>query len=63
MLPGLPLTIHDASARLARRELSSVELTEACLEQIQQREDRIKAFVTVTPELARDSGCGSRTGG
>ena len=53
MLPVLPLTIHDASARLARRDLSSVELTEACLEQIQQREDRIKAFVTVTPELAR----------
>ncbi len=53
MLAGLPLTIQEAAASLSRRELSSVELTEACLEQIQRQDDRLKAFVTVTPELAR----------
>ncbi|MGB9859831.1 MAG: Asp-tRNA(Asn)/Glu-tRNA(Gln) amidotransferase subunit GatA [Moorellaceae bacterium] len=37
---------------MARREISSVELTEAMLERIEQVEGRIKAFVTLTPEVA-----------
>ena len=46
------LTIQEASERLARREVSAVELTRAHLERIDRLEDRIKSFVTVTPELA-----------
>ena len=46
------LTIHEAHRRLIKREFSSVELTQACLERIQQVEDRIRAFVTITPEIA-----------
>ena len=52
MLTGAPLTVHDASRMLARREVRSVELTEICLDRIQQRDDRVRAFITVTPELA-----------
>ncbi|MCI0846022.1 MAG: Asp-tRNA(Asn)/Glu-tRNA(Gln) amidotransferase subunit GatA, partial [Chloroflexi bacterium] len=46
------LTIHEAQQRLARREISSVELTRSCLERIDQVEDRVKAFITVTADLA-----------
>ena len=46
------LTIHEAQQRLARREISSVELTRSCLDRIHQVEDRVKAFVTVTEDLA-----------
>ena len=46
------LTVHEAHRRLINREISSVELTEACLERIQQVEDRVRAFVTLTPEIA-----------
>ncbi|MGB9662053.1 MAG: Asp-tRNA(Asn)/Glu-tRNA(Gln) amidotransferase subunit GatA [Moorellaceae bacterium] len=43
---------HEVGRLLARREISSVELTEAMLERIEQVEGRIKAFVTLTPEVA-----------
>lgn len=46
------LTIHEAHDLLKRREISSVELTQAMLNRIGSVEDRVKAFVTVTPELA-----------
>ncbi|MCH7606940.1 MAG: Asp-tRNA(Asn)/Glu-tRNA(Gln) amidotransferase subunit GatA [Chloroflexi bacterium] len=46
------LTLTEARRRLDRRQISSVELTQACLDRIQQVEDRVKAFVTVTPEVA-----------
>ena len=46
------LTAGEARRRLDRREFSSVELTRACLERIELVEDRVKAFVTVTPEVA-----------
>jgi aspartyl-tRNA(Asn)/glutamyl-tRNA(Gln) amidotransferase subunit A len=45
-------TIHEAAEKLAQREISSVELTRAHLERIDRLEDRIKSFITVTPELA-----------
>jgi len=45
-------TIQEASQSLARREITSVELTHAFLKRIDRLEDQIKAFVTVTPELA-----------
>ncbi|PKB81024.1 MAG: aspartyl/glutamyl-tRNA amidotransferase subunit A [SAR202 cluster bacterium Io17-Chloro-G9] len=49
-LPGL--TLDQAHQRLAAREISSVELTQACLERIGQVEDRVKSFITVTRDIA-----------
>ncbi len=46
------LTVAQARQRLDRREVSSVELTQACLARIEQVENRVKSFVTVTADLA-----------
>lgn len=48
----LNLPIHEVSDLLRRKELSSVDLTRTTLERIDHVEDRTKAFVTVTEELA-----------
>lgn len=46
------LTIHEARDGLVRRDFSSVELTRSCLARIEQVESRVKAFVTVTGDVA-----------
>lgn len=46
------LTITEAHAGLTKKEFSSVELTQACLDRIKQRNPKINAFITVTDELA-----------
>ncbi len=46
------LTIHEAHELLKSRQLSSVELTKAYLERIQQLEPKVHALVTVTDKLA-----------
>ena len=46
------LTIHEAHELLATRQISSVELTHACLERIEDVEERVKAYVTVTGNIA-----------
>ncbi|HEX5939102.1 MAG TPA: Asp-tRNA(Asn)/Glu-tRNA(Gln) amidotransferase subunit GatA [Dehalococcoidia bacterium] len=46
------LTIEEAGRKLASREVSSVELTRAALEQADRVESRIQAFITRTPEVA-----------
>jgi len=46
------LSIHDAHTQLTSRQISSVELTQACLEQIDAVEDRVQSFLTLTPEIA-----------
>ena len=46
------LTIQDARNLLDRGDISSVELTRASLDRIDRVEDRVKAFVTVTEDLA-----------
>jgi len=46
------LTIHEAYRLLKTKQLSSVELTKACLERIHQLEPKTHAFVTITDELA-----------
>ncbi len=46
------LTIHEASRLLQTRQVSSVELTRACLQRIEALEPALKAFVTVTADLA-----------
>ena len=44
--------MHEAHDRLMNGDISSVELTRACLERINAVEDRLKAFVTVTADMA-----------
>jgi len=46
------LTLRQVQALLARRELSSVELTHAALARIHTVDPEIRAFVTVSDELA-----------
>jgi aspartyl-tRNA(Asn)/glutamyl-tRNA(Gln) amidotransferase subunit A len=46
------LTIHQAHQLLKDKKLSSVELTKDCLERVKEVEPKVRAFVTVTEELA-----------
>jgi len=46
------LTIHQAAQLLSRREISSFELTQAVLDCIREVEGKVRAFVTVTEDLA-----------
>lgn len=46
------LSIHEAHRLLIEKEISSVELTGACLERIKQIEPQVGALVTVTEETA-----------
>ena len=46
------LTIHEAHRLLKTKQLSSVELTRACLERISEVEPKVHALVTITDELA-----------
>ena len=46
------LTIREARALLRKGEISSVELTRAVLERIEALDSKVRAYLTVTPELA-----------
>ncbi len=46
------LNILEASNGLRNKEFSSVELTRACLDKIKNTDDKIKSFITLTPDLA-----------
>ncbi len=46
------LSITEARQRLGRREISSVELTQAVLRRIQDVDERVHAYITVTEETA-----------
>jgi aspartyl-tRNA(Asn)/glutamyl-tRNA(Gln) amidotransferase subunit A len=48
------LTIAEARQRLARRELSAVELTRACLDRIAATESKLNAFITLCPREAME---------
>jgi aspartyl-tRNA(Asn)/glutamyl-tRNA(Gln) amidotransferase subunit A len=48
-------TISELSKALNRREFSSEELTRQTLERIEQLNDLLNTFITLTPELAIDS--------
>ena len=52
MAPLWDLTIHEAADLLRRREISAVELTKAHLERIEDVESAVKAYLTLTPDLA-----------
>ncbi len=45
-------TLKQAKEALEKKQISSVELTEACLDQIKKTESKISAFVTVCEEEA-----------
>ncbi|MBC7241910.1 MAG: Asp-tRNA(Asn)/Glu-tRNA(Gln) amidotransferase GatCAB subunit A, partial [Anaerolineae bacterium] len=46
------LTIREARALLRKGEISSVELPYAVLERIEALDSKVRAYLTVTPELA-----------
>ncbi|MFQ5874841.1 MAG: Asp-tRNA(Asn)/Glu-tRNA(Gln) amidotransferase subunit GatA, partial [Dehalococcoidia bacterium] len=46
------LTLHQAHQFLRDGQISSVELTKAVLDRIEAVEDKVKAYVTATPDLA-----------
>lgn len=52
MAPLWDLTIHEAADLLRRREINSVELTKAHLARIEEVESAVRAFLTLTPDLA-----------
>ena len=47
------LTVHEAQDLLRQGEITSLQLTEAALAQIEAVDESIHAYVTVTPEKAR----------
>ena len=46
------LTLAEAAARLRARQLTSVELTQACLERIEMYNPKLDSFITVTRQQA-----------
>ncbi len=46
------LTAHEARDLLRRGEITATELTEAVLQRIEDVEGRVKAYITLTPEVA-----------
>lgn len=46
------LTIHETARLLAKKEVSSVQVTEAYLDRINAVDARVGAYITVTPEKA-----------
>lgn len=49
------LAITEAAERLGRKEFSALELTNACLEQIQHVDGDLGAFITITAQEARET--------
>jgi len=48
----IELTIKEASEALRAKKFSSVELTQAYLDRIKETDERLNAYITVTPEVA-----------
>jgi aspartyl-tRNA(Asn)/glutamyl-tRNA(Gln) amidotransferase subunit A len=46
------LTLQQASELLRQKDVSSVDLTQACLTRIEKYQEQLNAFITVTPEKA-----------
>lgn len=49
------LTIHEVAEKLKAKEISSLELTRACLERIKKLEPELKAYTLVTEEIALEA--------
>ena len=50
------LTAHEAHEKLRAKEFSSVELTQSVLDRVEAVESQVRAYITVTPELALQQG-------
>src|SRR5512145_2520711 len=48
------LTIAEAAAGLRRKDFSSLELTDACLQRIESIDGKLHSFITLTADLARE---------
>ncbi|MBI1363413.1 MAG: Asp-tRNA(Asn)/Glu-tRNA(Gln) amidotransferase subunit GatA [Proteobacteria bacterium] len=48
----IKLGLKEAADLLKKREISSVELTKACMDRINSRNERLNAFVTITEDKA-----------
>ena len=48
----LPTTISEVAILLRKKEISPVEITEACLQRIEERDPALNAFITVMAESA-----------
>jgi len=46
------LTIHETARLLAKKEVSSVQVTEAYIDRINAVDGRVGAYLTITPEMA-----------
>ena len=46
------LSIQEAHDQLTSKQISSVELTQACLDRIEAVEDQVQSFLALTPEIA-----------
>ena len=46
------LTATEASKLLVSKEISSTELTQACLDRIAERNDEVGAFIHIDPEFS-----------
>lgn len=49
------LTLSEAAGLISRREISPLELAQACLERIARLDPRLNCFITLTPEAALQS--------
>jgi len=49
------LTLSEAAGQIALRNISPVELTQACLKRIERLDPRINAFITYMPETALEA--------
>jgi aspartyl-tRNA(Asn)/glutamyl-tRNA(Gln) amidotransferase subunit A len=47
-----PLSIEELAPKIAAREISSVEITKACLDVIAERDGALRAFITVLADEA-----------
>ncbi|HEY3885378.1 MAG TPA: amidase family protein, partial [Vicinamibacterales bacterium] len=47
-----PASLSETAALIARRDVSPVEVTRACLERIAAENDALRAFITVCPDAA-----------
>ncbi|MDN5790073.1 MAG: amidase [Micrococcales bacterium] len=55
MMQAYELTLAEASAKIAARQLSPVELTESVIGQIERHEPRVGAFAALTLDAARET--------
>ena len=46
------LTVHELQDKLAKKEITVLDITKAYLQNIEEKEDDIKAFVTILKDEA-----------